>query len=704
MAATTRGKTRFLLYGAYGYTGRLASELAAARKLPVVLAGRNKAALVALGDQLSLPTRVVGVNDATELCEALRDVGCVVHMAGPFAATSAPMLNACLATQTNYVDITGEIEVFEAMWSQKTEIRRAEITVIPGAGFDVVPTDCLAGYVADKLEKPISLVIALRGLQTASQGTLRTAIRQISNPVLCRRAGTIVALEDRSTRWIDFGRGDEPCVPLSWGDVSTAFYSTGVGNITVYFRRTRLLRSVDVAGKLLGPFLRSSLGQRALATIVRRFPEDPSQPQRSVQRSTIWAEAISASGNSFRAILATPDAYDFAANSALEIASRIDRLQAPLGLATPFQAFGADFVLSLPGCSRTDIPSAKTDSSIHAVHEEHRSTDVIALRAALAEGWLFKDWAAQWPQRLAFTNHFAVRLVSGGQMHGLRDVLEQAQKDGVAVGHFNISDLVLLKAVFAAAHELKVPVVVGASKGERDFIGVSEIASLVRILREGFDFPIFLNADHTHSLPEAIEAARAGFDAIVFDVSALPFEENVRQTKEAVEALKTINPNILIEGELGDIGTGSEIHNKAPELSKGLTSPAQAREYVNSTAVDILAPAVGNMHGMLKSMLTGETKKHLDIERIAQIKDAARILLTLHGGSGTDDEDFRKAIAAGINMVHINTELRVAWRNGLEDAFIKHPTEVVPYKILPLAVESVKQVASSRLKLFNLLN
>jgi fructose-bisphosphate aldolase, class II len=286
-------------------------------------------------------------------------------------------------------------------------------------------------------------------------------------------------------------------------------------------------------------------------------------------------------------------------------------------------------------------------------------------------------------QLAAYVNYFAEKLVSGGKMHGLRDVLEQAQKDGVAVGHFNVSDLVLLKAVFAAAHELKVPVVVGASKGERDFMGVDEIAALVRILREGFDFPIFLNADHTHSLPEAIEAARAGFDAVLFDLSALPFEENVRQTKQAVEALKAINPNILIEGELGDIGTGSEIHDKAPELSKGLTSPAQAREYVNSTAVDIQAPAIGNMHGMLKSMVAGETKKRLDIDRIAPIKHASHVLLTLHGGSGTDDEDFRKAIAAGINVVHINTELRVAWRMVWRTPSSSIPPKSFPTKSCP---------------------
>jgi fructose-bisphosphate aldolase, class II len=286
-------------------------------------------------------------------------------------------------------------------------------------------------------------------------------------------------------------------------------------------------------------------------------------------------------------------------------------------------------------------------------------------------------------------------------MQVLRDVLDQTEKSGAAIGHFNITDLVLLKAVFSSARELNVPVLVGASGGEREFMGVRQIAALVRSLREEFDFPIFLNADHTHSLPDALEAARAGFDAIVFDLSSLPFEQNVRHTKQAVEALKTINPDILVEGELGDIGTGSEIHERAPVSPLGLTAPAEAKQFVEATGIDILAPAVGNMHGMLKSMVRGEAKKRLDIERIAQIKSAAGVLLTLHGGSGTDDEDLRKAIDAGINIVHINTELRIAWRRGLEDALAKQPDEVVPYKILPLAVDSVKQVARSRLSLFN---
>jgi fructose-bisphosphate aldolase, class II len=175
----------------------------------------------------------------------------------------------------------------------------------------------------------------------------------------------------------------------------------------------------------------------------------------------------------------------------------------------------------------------------------------------------------------------------------------------------------------------------------------------------------------------------------------------VRQTKEAVEALKTINPSILVEGEIGDIGTGSEIHEQAPDLSKGLTTPEQAKQFVESTQIDVLAPAVGNMHGMLRSMVYGETRKRLDVERIGRIKAATRVFLTLHGGSGTDDEDLRRAIAAGINIVHINTEIRLAWRRGLEAGLARDLDEVVPYKILPSAVESVKQVASSRLKLLN---
>lgn len=286
-------------------------------------------------------------------------------------------------------------------------------------------------------------------------------------------------------------------------------------------------------------------------------------------------------------------------------------------------------------------------------------------------------------------------------MYALRTVLTRLEGEGSALGHFNVSDLVLLKAVLAAAGQIRVPVLVGASEGEREFFGVRQLAAVVNSLREESDVPIFLNADHTHSLVKAIEAAKAGFDEIVIDFSALPFEQNVSGTKEAVEAIKAINPGILVEGEIGDIGTGSEIHGEARKEFRRLTTAEEASQFVDSTGIDVLAPAVGNMHGMVESMVQGETKKRLDIERIAEIKKATQVFLTLHGGSGTNDDDFRKAIAAGINIIHISTELRVAWRRCLEASLAVRPNEVVPYTILRPVVDSVAEVVGSRLRLFN---
>ena len=284
-------------------------------------------------------------------------------------------------------------------------------------------------------------------------------------------------------------------------------------------------------------------------------------------------------------------------------------------------------------------------------------------------------------------------------MKTLREVLQQAEAGAVAIGHFNVSDLVMLKAVFGAAQDLKVPVIIGTSEGERQFMGARQAAALVKSIREEYDFPIFLNADHTHSLPSALEAARAGYDWIVFDVSTQPFEQNVRQTKEAVEALKGIRPEILVEGEIGDIGSGSEIHKLAGDVR--LTTPSEAAQFVAETRVDTLAPAVGNVHGMSKEMAAGATRKRLDIERIRAIKAATRIFMTLHGGSGTDDRDLQQSIAAGITVVHISTELRLAWRRGLDSALAKQPGEIVPYEILPYVMEPMAEVVKGRLALFN---
>jgi fructose-bisphosphate aldolase class II len=286
-------------------------------------------------------------------------------------------------------------------------------------------------------------------------------------------------------------------------------------------------------------------------------------------------------------------------------------------------------------------------------------------------------------------------------MRKLIEVLKEAQRKQIAVGHFNFSELVAFKAVADAALKLKVPVMLGVSEGERDFVGVRQASALVASVRDETDLEIFLNADHTHSIERAEEAARAGFDEIIFDGSSMPFEQNVEQTKRAVQAIKSIDPAIVVEGEIGYIGTSSSILEKIPEGLGALTTPDEAREFADATGVDVLAPAVGNMHGLLRSMVAGTAQKRLDIGRIEEIAKAAGVLMTLHGGSGTDDSDFQKAIKAGITIVHVNTELRLAWRRGVDAALGASAGEVVPYKILPAVVRGVSEVVERRLRLFN---
>jgi fructose-bisphosphate aldolase class II len=306
-------------------------------------------------------------------------------------------------------------------------------------------------------------------------------------------------------------------------------------------------------------------------------------------------------------------------------------------------------------------------------------------------------------------------------MKSLREVLADADARHVAVGHFNISELGTLKGIFDAALELskstgtQIPILIGTSEGEREFIGVKQAVALVKSLREQYDYPVFLNADHTHSLDKVKEAAEAGYDEIIFDGSALPsLEENIKQTQEAVKIIRTVNANIVIEGEIGFIGSGSEILDKKPELI--LSTPEEAVHFMNETGVDVLAPAVGNMHGLLADMVAGTEHKRLNLERVAEIKQAivaalaanassgspsgAGSWMTLHGGSGTDDGDFATAIKNGMTIVHVSSELRLAWRRGVEEG-LKNEHEIAPYKIMEPAVEGIKKLVMNRLNLFN---
>ena len=250
----------------------------------------------------------------------------------------------------------------------------------------------------------------------------------------------------------------------------------------------------------------------------------------------------------------------------------------------------------------------------------------------------------------------------------LIDYIKDAEARKVAIGHFNISNLEALRGIFNSAKALNLPIIIGVSEGERDFIGVKQVVALVKSLREEYNYPIFLNADHTYSFERVKEVVDAGFDAVIIDGAQLSLDQNIALTKQCVEYARLKNPNMLIEGELGYIGTSSKLLEEIPEgavvSGDGLTSPEDAKKFVEATGVDLLAPAVGNIHGMLKH----SKDPHLDIERIKAIRASAGVPLVLHGGSGTPDEDFVKAIENGMPIVHINTEIRVALRKGLDSS------------------------------------
>lgn len=269
----------------------------------------------------------------------------------------------------------------------------------------------------------------------------------------------------------------------------------------------------------------------------------------------------------------------------------------------------------------------------------------------------------------------------------------------MGIGHFNFGEMAAFKAIVNVARETGLPICVGTAESERKFIGANQVVALVRSLRaEGL--PVFLNADHHKSLEAIKEAVEAGYDAVLFDGGALPLEENIARTKEVVDYVRSVNPEITVEGEMGNIGSGSEVRAAVPEDAEisesAMTKPEDAARFVKETGVDFLAPAVGNFHGMV----AGGTVKNINIERIRAIKEAVNIPMVLHGGSGSRDEDFRSAIQAGMNVVHVSTEMRVALKHGLEESFRTAPNDIAPYKILAKSVEEIQAIVAQRLKLF----
>jgi len=291
-------------------------------------------------------------------------------------------------------------------------------------------------------------------------------------------------------------------------------------------------------------------------------------------------------------------------------------------------------------------------------------------------------------------------------MQTLPEALASAAAKKVAIPHFNIADIIMLNTIFQTAQKLsaqageKLPIVIGASEGERDFLGLDEVAEIIQTMRQDNDYPIFLNGDHTASVERSKEAIDAGYDMVIIDKANATLAENIAASKAVVDYAKKVGYQGLIEGEVGYIGSGSKVIEDIPEgaaiTEDSIASVADCKKYVAETGVDLLSPAVGNIHGMLAK----GKNPNLFINRIKEIKEAVGIPLVLHGASGIPEEDFHPAINAGINMIHISTEIRRAWRKGLDQDVQEQPDQVAPYKLYKHTIEEIEKVIEGRMRLF----
>jgi short subunit dehydrogenase-like uncharacterized protein len=346
---------RFLIYGANGYTGELIAREAVARGHRPILAGRNAMALAALGGELGQEQRVFPL-DVPEATEAnLHDVSVVVHCAGPFAHTSQPMADACLHTGVHYLDITGEVSVFEALAARDAEARHAGVMLLPGAGFDVVPSDCLAAHLKHRLPSANRLALGFQGLGRISRGTATTMAENSHKGGLVRQDGVLRPVPAAwKTRVIDFGAGPVKAITIPWGDVATAYHSTGIPNIEVYLAAPFRLRLAARMSRSLGWFLASGFVQRLIKRRIQAGPRGPTKEEREHGKTFLWGEAEDTAGQKVVSRIRGPDGYTLTVQAALAVVERVLAGFAPAGFQTPSAAYGPDFVLGLAGVVRED--------------------------------------------------------------------------------------------------------------------------------------------------------------------------------------------------------------------------------------------------------------------------------------------------------------------------------------------------------------
>lgn len=345
---------RILIYGAYGYTGRLVAEQAATDGLDPIVAGRSAGKVESLAVNHGLDHRVFTLDDSREVADALADVAVVINCAGPFDRTSTPLVDACIETGTHYLDITGEIAVFEAIAARDTEAEAAGVTLLPGVGFDVVPTDSLAAHLAERLPDATHLELGFQGLGELSPGTAHTVVESLDDSGTVRRDGDLVDVPvAHDVRTIDFGDGPTTAATIQWGDVSTAYHTTGIPNVTVYADQPEMtIRFLRLSNRLRW-LLGSDPVQSVLHGLVDRFVDGPSEAARREESMYVWGRATNGE-ESVVSRLVTPESYLFTSHSAPLLAARVRDGEAPVGFQTPASAFGPDVALDIDGVERTD--------------------------------------------------------------------------------------------------------------------------------------------------------------------------------------------------------------------------------------------------------------------------------------------------------------------------------------------------------------
>lgn len=345
-----------LIYGSYGYTGELIVDLAAEEGAKPILAGRSADKVETQAALHGFEHRVFALDDPAEVDQGIEGVSVVLHCAGPFSRTAKPMAEACMRKGAHYLDITGEIEVFETMAALDAAAVKADVTLMPGTGFDVVPSDCLAAHLKSRMPDATELTLGINAIGKPSRGTATTMIENIHKGGLVRRDGKLTPVPSAwKMRQIDFGEGPVSTMTIPWGDVSTAFHSTGIPNIEVFMSTPPDLQRMAKLSRWFGWFFALGPIQSMLKKQIQSGPPGPSDAERASGRSLLWGEARDADGKSVESRLKTPEGYTLTARTAWEIAKRAVDGNIPVGFQTPSKAFGADFILEFGGVERTDL-------------------------------------------------------------------------------------------------------------------------------------------------------------------------------------------------------------------------------------------------------------------------------------------------------------------------------------------------------------